>query len=80
MIAKTECNHLGTNLRFVVTNRPGAPTLPGVCYDNHVQRGESENRNKELNNCLAGDRLIRILIEDCPFEALSVSGTQLRAG
>jgi len=57
VIAKAECNHLGTNLRFIVTNRPGATILPETCYDNHVQRGESENRNKELKNGLAGDRL-----------------------
>ena len=57
VIAKAECNHLGINLRFIVTNRPGAAILPETCYDNHVQRGESENRNKELKNGLAGDRL-----------------------
>jgi hypothetical protein len=57
IIAKAECNTLGTNLRFIVTNRPGAAMLPETCYDNYVQRGESENRNKELKNGLAGDRL-----------------------
>jgi hypothetical protein len=57
VIAKAECNHLGTNLRFVVTNRPGAAVLPETCYDNYVLRGESENRNKEIKNGLAGDRL-----------------------
>ncbi|MCP4245783.1 MAG: IS1380 family transposase [bacterium] len=43
VIAKAECNPLGTNLRFVVTNRPGAAVLPEPGYDNYVQRGESEN-------------------------------------
>lgn len=57
VIAKAECNTLGTNLRFMVTNRPGAAVLCETCYDNYVQRGESENRNKELKNGLAGDRL-----------------------
>jgi len=57
VIAKAECNCLGTNLRFIVTNRTGAALVPGTCYDNYVQRGESENRNKELKNGLAGDRL-----------------------
>jgi len=57
VIAKAECNTLGTNLRFVVTNRPGAVVLPETCYDGYVQRGESENRHKELKNGLAGDRL-----------------------
>jgi hypothetical protein len=57
VIAKAECNRLGTNLRFVVTNRPGSATLPETCYDNYVERGESENRHKELKNGFAGDRL-----------------------
>jgi len=57
VIAKAECNRLGTNLRFVVTNRPGAAVLPEACYDNYVERGESENRHKELKNDFSGDRL-----------------------
>jgi len=57
VVAKAECNRLGTNLRFVVTNRPGAAVLPEACYDHYVERGESENRHKELKNGLAGDRL-----------------------
>jgi len=57
VIAKGECNRLGTNLRFVVTNRPGAAVLPEATYDEYAGRGESENRNKELKTELAGDRL-----------------------
>ena len=57
VIVKAECNPLGTNLRFVVTNRPGAAILPQGTYDEYVERGESENRNKELKCGLAGDRL-----------------------
>ena len=57
VIAKAECNRLGTNLRFVVTSREGAALVPEACYDNYVQRGESENRHKELKNGLGGDRL-----------------------
>jgi len=57
VIAKAECNHLGTNLRFVVTNRPGGAILPEACYDDYVERGESENRHKELKDGFAGDRL-----------------------
>lgn len=57
VIAKAECNPAGTNLRFVVTNRPGAALLPAGTYDEYVERGESENRNKELKCGLAGDRL-----------------------
>jgi hypothetical protein len=57
VIVKAECNAIGTNLRFLVTNRPGASVLPEATYDGYTQRGESENRNKELKCGLAADRL-----------------------
>ena len=57
VIVKAECNHLGTNRRLVVTNRAGAAVLPEACYDSYIERGESENRHKELKNDFAGDRL-----------------------
>jgi hypothetical protein len=41
----------------VVTNRPGAFVLPGAAYDGYADRGESENRNKELKRGLQADRL-----------------------
>jgi hypothetical protein len=48
VIAKAEANAQGTNRRFVVTNRPGAPLLAEAAYDEYAERGESENRNKEF--------------------------------
>jgi len=57
VIVKAECNRIGTNLRFIVTNRSGAAILPQAAYDEYAERGESENRNKELKCGLAGDRL-----------------------
>jgi len=57
VVAKVEVNDRGTNRRFVVSNRPGAPLLPGPTYDEYVERGESENRNKEIKCGLAMDRL-----------------------
>jgi len=57
VIAKAECNRIGTNRRFIVTNRDGAAVLPEACYDDYTQRGESENRHKELKEGFAGDRL-----------------------
>lgn len=57
VVAKTEANDRGTNRRFVVTNRPGAELLPEGTYDEYVERGESENRNKEIKCGLAMDRL-----------------------
>lgn len=57
VIIKAECHAAGTNRRAVVSNRPGAPVVPQGVYDDYVQRGESENRNKELKVDLGGDRL-----------------------
>jgi hypothetical protein len=57
VIVKAECHRPGTNRRYVVTNRPGAAVLPAAAYDEYVERGESENRNKELKCDLAADRL-----------------------
>jgi Transposase DDE domain group 1 len=56
-IVKCEANAQGTNRRAIVSNRPGAAILPAATYDEYADRGESENRNKELKRGLAGDRL-----------------------
>lgn len=56
-IIKCEVTSIGTNRRVVVTNRPGASLLPGPTYDEYSDRGESENRNKELKCGLKTDRL-----------------------
>ena len=56
VIVKAEANTVGTNRRFVVTNRPGAQVLPEAAYDDYAARGESENRNKELKCGLMIDR------------------------
>lgn len=57
VVLKCEAHAQGTNRRAVVTNRPGAFVLPGAAYDAYADRGESENRNKELKCGLAADRL-----------------------
>lgn len=56
-IIKCEANAQGTNRRAVVSNRPGARVLPQGTYDEYADRGESENRNKELKCELSTDRL-----------------------
>ncbi len=56
-IVKCEVNAEGTNRRGVVSNRPGASLLTDAAYDDYVDRGESENRNKELKCGLSTDRL-----------------------
>lgn len=56
-VVKCEVNAQGTNRRAIATNRRGAEILPGATYDEYANRGESENRNKELKRGLAGDRL-----------------------
>jgi hypothetical protein len=55
VIAKVECLAQGDNQRFILTNLPGdAQTI----YDRiYVQRGETENRIKELKVYLKADRL-----------------------
>jgi hypothetical protein len=57
VVVKCEVNARGTNQRAVVTNRPGARICPGAAYDEYADRGESENRNKELKCELSADRL-----------------------
>lgn len=57
VVIKAECHVAGTNRRAVVTNRRGASIVPHGVYDDYTQRGESENRNKELKIDLCGDRL-----------------------
>jgi hypothetical protein len=56
-VVKAEAHAQGTNRRAVVTNRPGAQVLPPAAYDEYTERGESENRNKELKCGLQADRL-----------------------
>jgi hypothetical protein len=56
-IIKAEAHAQGTNRRAVVTNRPGARILPEATYDEYTERGESENRNKELKCGVQADRL-----------------------
>jgi hypothetical protein len=57
VVLKCEANAQGTNRRAVVTNRAGATVLPEATYDSYADRGESENRNKELKTGLLADRL-----------------------
>lgn len=57
VIVKAEANAQGSNRRFILSNRPGAWVLPAAAYDAYVERGESENRNKEFKCDLAMDRL-----------------------
>lgn len=57
VVIKAECQAAGTNRRAVITNRRGAGILPQGVYDEYIQRGESENRNKELKLDLCGGRL-----------------------
>ena len=57
VVIKAECHVAGTNRRAVVTNRSGALVVPQGVYNDYIQRGESENRNKELKIDLCGGRL-----------------------
>ena len=55
IVIKVEAHAQGTNRRAVVTNRPGWEVLPAAVYDEYAERGESENRNKELKSELQAD-------------------------
>jgi len=57
VVVKCEVNEQGPNRRAVVTNRLGARVLPQGAYDDYADRGESENRNKELKCELKAGRL-----------------------
>ena len=57
IVIKCEAHAEGTNRRAVITNRPGWSVLPPAVYDEYAERGESENRNKELKRGLCADRL-----------------------
>lgn len=57
VVIKCEVNGQGTNRRAVVTNRPGIEISPQGVYDDYADRGESENRNKELKREFRADRL-----------------------
>lgn len=57
VVIKCEVNQEGTNRRAVVTNRPGAELRPDGSYEEYADRGESENRHKELKCQFKTDRL-----------------------
>lgn len=57
VVIKCEIHQQGTNRRAGVTNRTDCQDDPQPIYDDNVQRGESENRNKELKCELCVDRL-----------------------
>src|ERR687891_313506 len=54
IVVKIEVGPLGTNIRFVITNRPGKAE---EIYDGYDARGECENRIKEFKRDLSCDRL-----------------------
>ena len=56
-IIKVEVGPEGTNRRAILTTRGGARVVPEGAYDAYADRGESENRNKELKCGLQADRL-----------------------
>lgn len=55
IVAKADYSALGANPRFVLTNIEGFPA--GMLYSAYCERGECENRIKDLKNALAADRL-----------------------
>lgn len=56
-IVRVEVTAEDSNRRAILTSRRGAEHYPLAAYDEYADRGESENRNKELKRGLWGDRL-----------------------
>jgi hypothetical protein len=54
IVVKIEVGPLGTNVRFVITNRPGRAE---EIFNGYDQRGECENRIKEFKRGVSADRL-----------------------
>jgi hypothetical protein len=54
VVYKAEVMEEGTNTRFVVTNKPDEPD---ELYNHYTERGETENRIKDLKVALKADRL-----------------------
>jgi hypothetical protein len=54
IVVKMEVGPLGTNVRFVITNRPGRAEQ---IYNGYDDRGECENRIKEFKRDVSADRL-----------------------
>jgi hypothetical protein len=54
IVVKIEVGALGSNLRFVISNRPGKAE---EIFNGYDERGECENRIKELKRDLSADRL-----------------------
>src|SRR4029077_5727339 len=52
IVVKIEVGPLGTNVRFIITNRSGRAE---AIYDGYDQRGECENRIKEFKRDLSAD-------------------------
>ena len=64
VVMKAEAMAQGTNRRFVVNNLEGPPE---ALYDFYVQRGDAENRIKDLKNALFADRLSCSSLTANPF-------------
>jgi hypothetical protein len=91
VILKAEVTAQGDNPRFVVTSLEGDP--PEDLYELYAQRGDVENRIKELKNDLAADRTschrflanqARLLLHAIAFVLLTLlrgllAGTELAA-
>jgi hypothetical protein len=57
LVIKCEATAHSTSRRVVISNRPEVADNPESVYREYAQRGESENRNKELKCGLSADRL-----------------------
>ena len=57
LVVKCEVTAHSTSRRTLISTRPELSQDPELVYRKYAERGESENRNKELKCGLSGDRL-----------------------
>lgn len=57
LVIKCEATAHSTSRRVLISNRMEVVDTPELVYRQYAERGESENRNKELKCGLSGDRL-----------------------
>ncbi len=86
VVYKAEAMEQGTNRRFVVTSKTDEPKK---LYDWYVERGETENRIKDLKSALKADRLsccrflanqFRLLVHTAAYWLMDVLRSKLVAG
>ncbi len=70
VIAKAECNRVGTNLRFVVTNRPGRPSCPRPAMT--ITSNEARAKTVTKSSRMASRAIGSVVIASAPTTSASI--------